>query len=291
MRRRDALGWGRPWHRVRNRKKARKMKEYQKVLCIAGSECLGSSGVQADLKAISACGAFGAGALTCLVNMSTTKVKDIMPLPEDFVTSSIRSFLDDVKADAIKTGMLFAKPLIDRIGSTLLDYPEIPKVVDPVMVAATGDRLIELEAIEAYKESMFPVATLITPNFKEACLLLGHEFGKEDLQADMDYLCRWGNAAIVKSFHQDGKFMDVFSSGQGQPLRLFEKRFIETKNVNGTGCTFSSSIAAFIARGFVLEEAVAHAEDYIGKAIEEGSKYHFGAGNGPVCHFYNEMPL
>lgn len=144
------------------------MKEYQKVLCIAGSECLGSSGVQADLKAISACGAFGAGALTCLVNMSTTKVKDIMPLPEDFVTSSIRSFLDDVKADAIKTGMLFTKPLIDRIGSTLLDYPEIPKVVDPVMVAATGDRLIELEAIEAYKESMFPVATLITPNFKEA---------------------------------------------------------------------------------------------------------------------------
>ncbi len=267
------------------------MKEYQKVLCIAGSECLGSSGVQADLKAISACGAFGAGSLTCLVNMSTTKVKDIMPLPEDFVTSSIRSFLDDVKADAIKTGMLFTKPLIDRIGSTLLDYPEIPKVVDPVMVAATGDRLIELEAIEAYKESMFPVATLITPNFKEACLLLGHEFGKEDLQADMDYLCRWGNAAIVKSFHQDGKFMDVFSSGQGQPLRLFEKRFIETKNVNGTGCTFSSSIAAFIARGFALEEAVAHAEDYIGKAIEEGAKYHFGAGNGPVCHFYNEMPL
>ena len=102
------------------------MKEYQKVLCIAGSECLGSSGVQADLKAISACGAFGAGSLTCLVNMSTTKVKDIMPLPEDFVTSSIRSFLDDVKADAIKTGMLFTKPLIDRIGATLLDYPEIP---------------------------------------------------------------------------------------------------------------------------------------------------------------------
>ena len=135
--------------------KTRKMKEYQKVLCIAGSECLGCSGVQADLKAISACGAFGAGALTCLVNMSTTKVKEIMPLPEEFVASSIRSFLDDVKADAIKTGMLFTKPVIDKVGSTLLDYPEVPKVVDPVMVAATGDRLIELEAIEAYKEPAF----------------------------------------------------------------------------------------------------------------------------------------
>lgn len=272
-------------------KKTKKMKEYQKVLCIAGSECLGCSGVQADLKAISACGAFGAGALTCLVNMSTTKVKEIMPLPEEFVAGSIRSFLDDVKADAIKTGMLFTKPVIDKVGSTLLDYPEVPKVVDPVMVAATGDRLIELEAIEAYKESMFPVATLITPNFKEACLLLGHEFGEKDLQADMDSLCRWGNAAIVKSFHHEGKFMDVFSPGQGQPLRLFEKRFIETRNVNGTGCTFSSSIAAFIARGFALEEAVARAEEYIGKTIEEGAKYRFGAGNGPVCHFYNEMPL
>lgn len=265
------------------------MKEYKKVLCIAGSECLGCSGVQADIKAIAACGAYAAGALTCIVNMDTTHVKEVFPLPEDLVIGSVRSYLSDPGAEAIKMGMLFTKSLIVKLGEVLREYPGIPIVVDPVMVAASGDRLIELDAVEAYKTELFPLASIITPNFKEANLLLGHEFGKESVDADMDYLCQWGNATIVKSFREKGDFMDVFSNGQGKGHRMFPKQFIETKNVNGTGCTFSSSMAAYIAQGNAVEESVALAETYINGAIAEGALHKFGAGYGPVCHAWKDM--
>lgn len=265
------------------------MKEYQKVLCIAGSECLGSSGVQADLKAISACGAFGAGALTCLVNMDTTHVKDVFPLPEELVVGSARSFLDDPKAEAIKMGMLFTKTLIEKLGAMLKDYPSIPKVVDPVMVASSGDRLIELDAVEAYKSELFPLAAITTPNFREACLLLGHEFGEKSVEEDMACLCQWGNSAIVKSYRKDGKYMDVLClAKENNRIRIFEKPYVDTRNVNGTGCSFSSSIAAYLAQGFGLEESVERAEKYIHAAISEGAKYVFGAGFGPVCHFFEK---
>lgn len=265
------------------------MKEYKKVLCIAGSECLGCSGIQADIKAIDACGAYAAGALTCIVNMDTTHVKEVFPLPEELVIGSVNSYLSDPSCQAIKMGMLFTKTLIEKLGATLREYPGIPVVVDPVMVAASGDRLIELDAVEAYKTALFPLASIITPNFKEASLLLGHEFGKESVEDDMNYLCQWGNATIVKSFHQNGEFMDVFSNGKGKGYRMFQKQFVETKNVNGTGCTFSSSIAAYIAQGNPVEEAVALAETYINGAISEGSLYKFGAGYGPVCHAWKTL--
>ena len=188
------------------------MKEYPKVLAIAGSEPLGSAGVQADIKAISACGSYAAGALTCIVNEDTMQVKEVFPLPVELIIGQVRSFLDDVHASAIKTGMLFKKEVIKAVAETLKDYPDIPLVVDPVMVNSTGEPLIEPDAIEAYKEYLFPLATIITPNYREANLLLKHDFCGENPENDMKELCQWGNAAIVKSIPYKENLMDTFSS-------------------------------------------------------------------------------
>lgn len=261
------------------------MKVYPKVLAIAGSEPLGSAGVQADIKSISACGSYAAGAITCIVNEDTTRVKEVFPLPVDLVLGQAQSFLDDVKASAIKTGMLFTEELVRKLGELLKNYPDVPLVVDPVMVDSVGTPLIRPEAIEAYKDALFPLATLITPNYREANLLLHRTFSSSSPEADILELCQWGNAAIVKSVpHPDG-LMDVFYS-QKTGMQTFIKEKVETRNVNGTGCTFSSSIAAFLSQGYTLEKAIEHAERYIDGAIHEGATYQFGKGFGPVTHFY-----
>ena len=266
------------------------MKEYPKVLAIAGSEQLGSAGVQADIKAISACGSYAAGALTCIVNEDTMQVKEVFPLPVELIIGQVRSFLDDVHASAIKTGMLFKKEVIKAVAETLKDYPDIPLVVDPVMVNSTGEPLIEPDAIEAYKEYLFPLATIITPNYREANLLLKHDFCGENPENDMKELCQWGNAAIVKSIPYKENLMDAFSS-KDHSIQKYVKEKINTKNVNGTGCTFSSSIAAFLSQGHPVEEAVRLAEDYIHNAIKEGATYKFGSGIGPVTHFYKWLKM
>ena len=261
------------------------MNEYPKVLAIAGSEPMGSAGVQADIKAISACGSYAAGALTCIVNEDTTRVKEVYPLPVGLVIGQVRSFLDDVRATAIKTGMLFTEELVRELGSTLRDYRGIPLVVDPVMVDSGGTPLIRREAVDAYKDSLFPLATIITPNFREANLLLDHTFDAASPEADIRALCRWGNAAIVKSVPHPEGLMDVFYS-EATGMRTFVKEKVDTRNVNGTGCSFSSSSAAFLSQKYTLEDAVTLPEDYIDGAIHRGATYRFGTGFGPVAHFY-----
>lgn len=261
-------------------------KTYPKVLVIAGSEPLGSAGIQADIKAVTCCGAYAAGSVTCIVNEDTTAVKDIFPLPAELVIGQAESFLSDVGACAVKIGMLFTEQLISEVAALLGRHPGIPVVVDPVMVNATGQRLVELSAIEAYKEKLFPEATLITPNAREAALLLGHEITLESASDDMEELCGWGCSVIVKSIRPDGRQIDLFKEA-GQPgYETIEKEMIRTPNVNGTGCTFSSSIAAYMAQGLPLRDAVHKAEDYIDGAIRAGSRYLFGKGFGPVCHNY-----
>ena len=259
-------------------------KEYPKVLAIAGSEPLGSAGVQADIKSVSACGSYAAGAITCIVDEDTTRVKQIFPLPVELVTGQVRSFLDDVRASAIKTGMLYTEELVRALGGVLARYRSIPLVVDPVMVDSAGTPLICPEAIAAYQTSLFPLATLITPNYREANLLLGRTFCA-DTDDDIRTLCRWGNAAIVKSVPHPRGLMDVFYS-PSTGMKTFVKEKIDTRNVNGTGCTFSSSIAAYLSQGHSLYDAILFAEAYIDGAIREGATYRFGTGFGPVTHFY-----
>lgn len=263
---------------------------YRKVLVIAGSEPLGSAGVQADIKAVSACGAYAAGSITCIVDEDTTAVKDIVPLPADFVIGQARSFLDDVGADSIKVGMLFTEELIRKVAGLLAEYPHIPAVVDPVMVNSTGQRLVEPAAVDAYKEVLFPRAAIITPNCREAELLLGRKVTEQSAPEDMEELVSRGCSAVVKSVRPGGgrqlDFLKIHGSGE---LRVFEKELVRTPNVNGTGCSFSSSIAAFLARGHALGEAVALAEEYIDGAIRSGSEYRFGKGFGPVNHFWRAV--
>lgn len=262
-----------------------RVRTYPRVLVIAGSEPLGSAGVQADIKSVTNCGGYAAGSITCIVNEDTTEVKDIMPLPSSLVIGQATSFLEDVGADAIKIGMLFTEELICEVAGLLKRHPSIPAVVDPVMVNATGQRLIELSAIEAYKRELFPLATIITPNCREANLLLGHQMTVETAEKDMEYLSSYGCSVIVKSLRPDGRQIDVLKI-RGENIELIEKEMVPTPNVNGTGCTFSSSIATYLARGFSLKDAVHRAEKYIDGAIRSGASFRFGKGFGPVDHSY-----
>lgn len=264
----------------------RREKTYSRVLIIAGSEPLGSAGVQADIKSVSACGAYAAGSITCIVNEDTTRVKEIFPLPADFVIAQAESFLGDVGADAIKVGMLFTQELITKVAKLLERFPDIPAVVDPVMVNSTGQRLIELEAIQAYRQELFPRAAIITPNCREASLLLGHQMSLQSCEEDMATLRSWCPNVVVKSLRPDGRQLDVAALASQPNLRIYEKALVKTPNVNGTGCSFSSSVAAYLARGASLAQAIDRAERYIDGAIRSGASYRFGKGFGPVNHFY-----
>lgn len=264
-------------------------KEFRRVFLIAGSEPLGSAGMQADIKAISACGAFAAAALTTIVNEDTHGVKGIFAIPEDMVSGQSHSYLSDVKAHCIKTGMLFSRSLIECVANVLTHYREVPMVIDPVMVDTNGYRLIEEDAVEAYKQFLFPLAAIITPNSREAELLLHHPITIDSANEDLKTLCQWGNAVIVKSVHQGNKLYDFFYDPKTKIQRVYTKERIDTHNVNGSGDSFASAIAAYIARGYHIEDAVERAEHFIQNAISEGAQYAFGCGFGPVCQLYESV--
>jgi len=274
---------------------------HHKVFLIAGSEPLGSAGIQADIKSITACGGYAAGALTCIVDEDTRGVKGIMAIPAEMVESQCRSFLADVGADCIKTGMLYSKDIIHRVAQVIADYHDIPCVVDPVMVSTAGVRLLQEDAIECYKEEVFPEATIITPNRREAEVLLGRPLDKHNMKADMRSLCIKGNALLVKSIGESdggnaagsscegGVLRDYFYDPSNDRMRIFSKKYITTNNRNGTGDTLASAIATYIARGFKLEDAVAYSEKFIQKAIAAGANYDFGSGFGGTQPFFRDV--
>lgn len=261
-------------------------KNFSKVFLIAGSEPLGSAGIQADIKAISACGGFAAGSITCIVNEDTLKVKDICTIPVDLVIGQADSFLGDVGADCIKTGMLYSAELIEAVAGLLKKYSTVPLLVDPVMVSSGGDQLIKNDAVEVYKNHLFPMAKIITPNFREAEILLGRKINKDNIIEDLKELAQWGNSVIVKSVPGDGILTDYYYDAIEKQMTSFPKKKIETKNVNGTGDTFGSAIATYIARGYDCLDAVTKAEIFIQQSIKNGAEFSFGQGFGPVHPFY-----
>lgn len=279
-------------------------KKLYKVFLIAGSEPLGSAGIQADIKAVSACGAYAAGALTTIVDEDTHRVKSVHPLPVDIVVGQASSFLGDLGAECIKTGMLYSRELVEAIGELLGGYPSIPKVIDPVMVASSGFQLIKDDAVRAYMDRLFGQATIITPNRHEAELILGRRL---TCLEDLKDLSRWGNAVVVKSMegpcegvetlpvmissiHRKSEILyDWYFNPSDGTSAVFAKPKIDTNNVNGTGDTFASAIAAYIARGIELNEAVSRAEVFIYEAIRHGKEYEFGDFFGPVSPFYDNF--
>lgn len=251
------------------------------VFLIAGSEPLGSAGMQADIKAVTACGGYAACALTGIVDEDTQRVKSVTPLPVDLVVSQANSFLGDVGAQCIKTGVLPTAEIIEGVAGVLKRYSEPKKVIDPVIVDSKGKQLVCDSSINAYKEKLFSLATLITPNRREAEVLLGHKI--DDVESDVKELGKWGCSVIIKSIEEEGGMLsDVLYNAKTGNIRVFRKKRIATNNVNGTGDSFSSAIATYLAKGYELEEAVEKGEEFIGKAIALGAEYEFGHGYGPV---------
>lgn len=257
-----------------------------KVFVVAGSEPLGTAGIQADMKAIVACGGYAAGAVTCIVDEDTTHVKGVHLIPANMIAGQIRSFLGDVGADCIKTGMLYSKNIIRLVASILDEYSSIPVVVDPVMVTSSGDKLLEEDAVQAYKDYLFPRASILTPNKKEAEWLCGKELNEGNIEECLKDLSRWGNSVVIKSVENRDFFIDYYYNPVEKVMKVYKKEGIRTRNVNGTGDSFASAIATFLSKGYGIEFAVAEAERFIQQSIELGARFKFGRGFGPVYPYY-----
>ena len=251
------------------------------VFLIAGSEPLGSAGMQADIKAITACGGYAACAVTSIVDEDTRRVKNIFHLPADLIMSQAESFLGDIETGCIKTGVLPSEEIIKGVAKVLRKFKHIPLVVDPVIVNSLGIPLVADNAINAYKNELFPLATLITPNWREAEVLLGHKI--QNIEEDIKELGKWGCSVIIKSISgSEGMLSDYLYNASNKTVREFRKPRIITRNVNGTGDSFSSAIATYIATKYSFEEAVEKGEEFISRAISLGAEYEFGHGFGPV---------
>lgn len=265
------------------------MKHYKRTLTIAGSDPSGGAGIQADMKTMSACGCYAMSAITAVVDENTVGVYGVHPIPVDFVKGQITSVLDDIGADAVKIGMLHSSELIRTVKNTLLHYHIKNIVLDPVMVATSGDKLLLDEAIATLKEELIPETRVITPNIPEAEILLGSSInGQADLPKVVKELsCNRRVSVLLKAGHlNDDVLIDIFYNAETDEILELPSNRLNTQNTHGTGCTFSSAVASFLAHNLPLNDAVKQAKEYINKAIIEGANYEIGKGHGPVHHFY-----
>lgn len=265
------------------------MQTYKRVLTIAGSDPSGGAGIQADLKTFAACGCYGASAIVAVVDENTVGVTGIHEVPVDFVTGQIHSVLDDVGADAVKIGMLHSSELILAVKHTLASYNITNVVLDPVMVATSGDKLLRDEAIDTLRRELIPFARIITPNIPEAEVLLGSKISsRKDLSGKIRQLSAGGRVSVLlKAGHlHDQNSADVLYNAETDEITELAFQRIDTVNTHGTGCTLSSAVAAYLAHGLSLNDAVRRAKDYMQAAIEAGARYSIGKGHGPVHHFH-----
>ena len=268
-------------------------KHYARVLTIAGSDSGGGAGIQADLKTFAALGCYGMTAITALTAQNTKGVQGIQGIPAEFLKAQIQSVMDDIGADAIKIGMLHAPEIVDVVAWAIDHYQLKNVVLDPVMVATSGDRLIASETVQVLVRELFPRATLITPNLDEAVLLLGREISDASVleTAGRDLLAMGARAVLLKGGHMPGDdVMDLLVQPNTPSERLSSRR-IHSKNVHGTGCTLSSAIAAYLALGMGLSEAVHCARQFIVQAIAHGADITTGHGHGPLNHGFAPVPM
>ena len=262
--------------------------KYNKVLTIAGSDSGGCAGIQADLKAISACGCFGMTALTATTAQNTVGVTDVHGIPPDHLQKQITAVLQDIGADAIKIGMLHSPEIITVVQHALISFSVKNVVLDPVMVATSGDTLLQENAIASLKE-ILPLARLITPNIPEAALLSGEQISTlAEMKEVAKHLAKtYGVSVLLKAGHlEEDVLTDVLYNIETDATVMLSAKKIVTSNTHGTGCTLSSAIAAFLAKGKPLEEAVTLGKEYLLGALQAGATYTLGTGHGPVHHFY-----
>lgn len=258
------------------------------VLTIAGSDSGGGAGVQADLKAFSAAGTYGASVLCALTAQNTRGVTAIHDVPAAFVTAQLDAVFADIRIDAVKIGMLGRPDLIEAVAAGLARHHRGPIVLDPVMVAKGGHKLLPDEAISALKDRLLPMATVLTPNLPEAGALLGRPAPADEaqMQAAAEALLALGPTwVLVKGGHLSGPRSADLLAGEHRHVWLSAPR-VDTKNSHGTGCTLSSSIAARLARGLEVEDAARDAKHYLSGALAAADTLDVGAGHGPVHHFH-----
>ena len=263
------------------------------ALTIAGSDSGGGAGIQADLKAFSALGSYGCSVITALTAQNTKGVQGIFDVDPAFIRQQLDSVLSDLDVKAVKIGMLSQPEVIATVAERIEHYDIKRLVLDPVMVATSGDALLQQEAIQTLKDLLIPKASLITPNLPEAAVLLGRDKPENTTQMlDMiEPLLELGaKAVLLKGGHltgnqiEGGKAIDFYHDGQS--LHRLESVWTETSNTHGTGCTLSSAITALLSKGYSLSEAVQGGKEYIAAAIAKADELNIGKGHGPVHHFY-----
>ena len=266
---------------------------YPSVLTIAGFDGSGGAGIQADIKTFSALGCFATSVLTALPVQNTQGVRSIYPIPHQAVAEQIEAILDDIFPDAIKIGMVHTSGLVSTIVATLKKYPSVPLVFDPVMVATSGHKLIEDATIQAIIEQLFPVASVITPNMDEAAILAQMPVSTLDEMyvAGKKILALGCRSVLLKGGHLNlPEITSLYFDADGQVHSFAFEKF-PTNNTHGSGCTLSSAIAAYLAQGKNLHEAVTLGQTYVHEAIRHGADVAIGKGNGPLNHFFNPQKL
>jgi len=266
--------------------------KYARTLTIASSDSGGGAGIQADLKTFSALGCYGMSVIVALTAQNTSEVRGIHAAPPEFVAEQVDAVVEDIGVDAVKIGMLFNSEIMEAVADRLKKHEIHPVVLDPVMVAKSGDRLMEEDAIRTLREQLFPLSTVITPNIPEAEALLDQEIEtRSDMELAARTLLEFGSGAVLlKGGHfNERKSVDCLVLNEpvdGKAVHWYESERVDTKNTHGTGCTLSSAIASGLAKGKSLPRAVGLAKEYITNAIAAGSRYTIGRGHGPLHHFY-----
>ncbi|MGM9734154.1 MAG: bifunctional hydroxymethylpyrimidine kinase/phosphomethylpyrimidine kinase [Prevotella sp.] len=274
--------------------------KYIAVLTIAGSDCSGGAGIQADIKTISALGCYAASAITAITVQNTQGVTAVHAVPPEIVAGQIRAVMDDIKPKVVKIGMVNDADTIKAIADALADYDIEHIVVDPVMVSTSGSKLMQDDAIEVFIEKLLPISTLITPNIYEAEILAGKKITDEESFHDVagEILSKGAESVLIKGGHKEGdtKVDRLYSAGRKTESRFselsimfgdsFESETVETRNTHGTGCTLSAAIASNLAMGLGINQAIDKAKYWLTSALIAGADVEIGGGHGPVNHFY-----
>lgn len=263
---------------------------YCTTLTIAGSDPSGGAGIQADIKTMSALGCYAASAITAITVQNTIGVTAVHAVPPEIVAGQIKAVMDDIKPLAVKVGMVNDKATIHAIADTLRHYRVKDLVVDPVMVATSGSRLMDDDAVETFCRELLPMATLLTPNVPEAEVLARMSIAdKATMDKAGDKILSLGcKAVLIKGGHIDGTKIDRL---YGSVQQEYYSENVVTRNTHGTGCTLSSAITSLLAQGLPLEEAIGKAKQWLTDALCEGADVETGKGHGPVNHFYNPQKM
>ncbi len=256
------------------------------AMTVAGSDSGGGAGIQADLKTFAALGVYGTSALTAITAQNTRGVYGIVELPPGIVAQQIDAIVQDIGVDAVKTGMLANAAIIEVVAAKVKEYALPNLVVDPVMVAKSGDPLLQKDAVFSLRDLLIPLATVVTPNLPEAEALVGRKLaGDADIcRAAQEIVAKGCRAVVIKGGHRSDTEQVVDLLYDGRQFQEFAAPRIDTSSTHGTGCTFASAIAAWLTKGATVAEAVGKAKEYLTEALRQA--YPIGHGRGPVHHFY-----